>query len=130
MSINGIGSIGSTGIDEYVVSKGAEIRAEQSTVAVQKSERVNGNTNKENESVNNEKVTPEKLDEALQNLNSSSEIIQSGLRFEKFEDSGEWVVKVVKIDNGEVIRQYPSEETLKIAKGIKEMLGAIFDKIA
>jgi hypothetical protein len=78
MSINGIGSIGSTGIDEYVVSKGAEIRAEQSTGAVQKSERVNGNNNKENESVNNEKVTPEKLDEALQNLNSSSEIIQSG----------------------------------------------------
>ena len=129
MSINGIGSIGSTGIDEYVVSKGAEIRAEQSTVAVQKSERVNGNTNKENESVNNEKVTPEKLDEALQNLNSSSEIIQSGLRFEKFEDSGEWVVKVVKIDNGEIIRQFPSEETLKIVKGIKEMLGAIFDKM-
>ena len=129
MSINGIGSIGSTGIDEYVVSKGAEIRAEQSTGAVQKSERVNGNNNKENESVNNEKVTPEKLDEALKNLNSSSEIIQSGLRFEKFEDSGEWVVKVVKIDNGEVIRQYPSEETLKIVKGIKEMLGAIFDKI-
>ena len=129
MSINGIGSIGSTGIDEYVVSKGAEIRAEQSTGAVQKSERVNGNNNKENESVNNEKVTPEKLDEALQNLNSSSEIIQSGLRFEKFEDSGEWVVKVVKIDNGEIIRQFPSEETLKIVKGIKEMLGAIFDKM-
>lgn len=129
MSINGIGSIGSTGIDEYVVSKGAEIRAEHSTGAVQKNEKISGN-NKENESVNNEKVTPEKLDEALQNLNSTSEIIQSGLRFEKFEDSGEWVVKVVKIDNGEVIRQYPSEETLKIAKGIKEMLGAIFDKIA
>ena len=90
---------------------------------------MNGNNNKENESVNNEKVTPEKLDEALQNLNSSSEIIQNGLRFEKFEDSGEWVVKVVKVDSGEVIRQFPSEETLKIVKGIKEMLGAIFDKL-
>jgi len=130
MSINGIGSIGSTGIDEYVLSKGAEIRAEHSTAAVQKNEKMGSNNNKESESVTNEKVTPEKLDEALKNLNSTAEIVQSGLRFEKFEDSGEWVVKVVKIDSGEVIRQYPSEETLKIAKGIKEMLGAIFDKIA
>lgn len=128
MSINGVGSIGSTGIDEYVVSKGAEIRAEYSSGS-SKAEKIPETNGNKNDNAN-EKIAPEKLDEALKNLNSSSEIIQSGLKFEKFEDSGEWIVKVVKADSGEVIRQYPSEETLRIVKGIKEMLGAIFDRIA
>lgn len=129
MSINGVGGIGATVVDEYVVSKGAEIRAEHSGGVGVKTEKSSEIKVSNNES-NIEKITPEKLDEALQNLNSSSEIIQSGLKFEKYKDSDEWVVKVVKADSGEVIRQYPSEETLKIVKGIKEMLGAIFDKIA
>lgn len=120
MNVNGIGS---STIDDFTVSKAAEVRTEHSVKE----------SKKENKSIEEdfikEKITPEKLDEALKNLNSSAEIVQSGLQFEKAEDAGEWVVKVVKVDSGEVIRQFPSEETLKIVKGIKEMLGAIFDKM-
>ena len=117
MNINGIGN---SSIDEFSVSKPAEVKAEH----IVKTEKIeNKNTNIE------EKITPETLDEALKSLNSSSEIVQSGLKFEKEKESGEWVVKVIKTDSGELIRQFPSEETLKIVKGIKEMLGAIFDKI-
>ena len=120
MNISGIGS---TAIDNITVSKSAEVRTEH----VEKEEKKEIKIDTEDKK--NEKITVEKLEEALKSLNSSAEIVQSGLQFEKAEDSGEWVVKVVKVDSGEVIRQFPSEETLKIVKGIKEMLGAIFDKM-
>ena len=117
MNINGIGN---SSIDEFSVSKPAEVKVEHIVKEIKA----------ENKNISiEEKITPEKLDEALKSLNSSSEIVESGLKFEKEQDSGEWIVKVIKTDSGELIRQFPSEETLKIVKGIKEMLGAIFDKI-
>lgn len=120
MNVNGVGVGYSGGVDSVNVSKTAEVKSDHLEKAVKKDVE-----NKETK----EKITPEKLDEALKSLNKGAEIVQSGLKFEKEEDAGEWVVKVIKVDDGEVIRQYPSEETLKIVKGIKEMLGAIFDKI-
>lgn len=123
MNVNGVGVGYSGGVDSVNVSKTAEVKSDNLEKAVKKD--VENKETKETK----EKITPEKLDEALKSLNKGAEIVQSGLKFEKEEDAGEWVVKVIKVDDGEVIRQYPSEETLKIVKGIKEMLGAIFDKI-
>lgn len=56
--------------------------------------------------------------------------MESNLKFEKHQASGEWMVKVVNTTNGDVIRTIPSEETLNMIAGIKQLLGTIFDKKA
>jgi len=90
----------------------------------------NNETNGINTKISSEKnkIKEDELQKTLKKLNKNDDIIKRGLRFEKVDDLEEWVVKVFNTDTGEVIRQIPSEEAVKIAKGIEEIIGTIFDE--
>lgn len=101
---------------------------------IQQVNHVNNNNSGKISQENNEKsgktnkIKENELENTLKKLNQNDDIIKRGLRFEKVDDLGEWVVKVFNTDTGEVIRQIPSEVSIKIAKGIEEIIGTIFDE--
>jgi len=72
--------------------------------------------------------TQQKLAEAIRQINQTMEIYNTELRFTIHEASGEIMVKVVKSETGEVIREIPPEYILKIVTYVKEILGLLLDK--
>ncbi|OUU55061.1 MAG: hypothetical protein CBC12_00835 [Candidatus Puniceispirillum sp. TMED52] len=68
----------------------------------------------------NVKRTIELANDALKNTNNS-------LRFQMDETLNQPIVRVVNEENGEVIRQLPSEETVRVARNIESLRGILFD---
>ncbi len=52
------------------------------------------------------------------------------LQFSTDEESGKIVVKVIASDSGELIRQIPSEEALRIAQSLSDVKSVLFDATA
>lgn len=48
------------------------------------------------------------------------------IQFQLDDDSGRMVVKVTEASTGDVIRQMPSEEALRLAESLAEMSGVLF----
>lgn len=65
-----------------------------------------------------EKVTDEKVAEAVANLNDYVQVIRRELQFSVDKESGRTVVTVVDAETGEKIRQIPSEEVLALARNL------------
>ncbi|MGH8548770.1 MAG: flagellar protein FlaG [Methylococcales bacterium] len=61
-----------------------------------------------------------KLRDTVLQINESIQAVRRELRFSVDEESGRVVVKVVNAENGETIRQIPSEELLQLARHISE----------
>ena len=76
------------------------------------------------------KAPAEELTGAVNQLNGYMEETHRSLRFSIDDDSGRTVVRVVDIDNDEVIRQIPSEEMLALIRHFNEVTGNIFDAVA
>ncbi|PLX65837.1 MAG: hypothetical protein C0603_12750 [Denitrovibrio sp.] len=46
------------------------------------------------------------------------------------EDSNEVVVKIIDSEEKTVIRQIPTEETIRLSQNIKEMVGLLYDSVS
>jgi len=64
---------------------------------------------------------------AVEDLNKAMDVLNISRKFEIEDELEEVVVKIMDKSEGEVIRQIPSEEALKLEKNIKHMLGMFFD---
>jgi flagellar protein FlaG len=62
----------------------------------------------------------EDLQQAVSQLNDFVQTIQRNLQFNIDKDSGVMVVKVIDTKSAKVIRQIPTEETLKMARSLAE----------
>jgi len=72
-----------------------------------------------------EAVNPTSLKQATDQLNQAIKLMANNLQFTIDEETGIDVVKVVDTDIKEVIRQFPSEEILAIAKAIDQLQGLL-----
>lgn len=72
-----------------------------------------------------QQVAPSEQDiqEAMSKLTSHFQNIQRNLNFSVDEGSGRTVVKVIDADSQEVIRQFPTEEALALARRLRELSG-------
>lgn len=75
---------------------------------------------------NTKQPSPADVEGAVKNANHFLEQISRELRFERSETDGKMVVQVKDQKTGEVIRQFPSEEMLKISKDLEKMTGLLF----
>lgn len=73
-------------------------------------------------------ATPVQTENALREVNASLKAI--GLEFEVDEDTDKMVVKVIDKETGELIRQMPSEEVIRIAKVLGKMQGMLVRETA
>lgn len=72
----------------------------------------------------------DKVKQATELINKTIQSLSRNLEFTVDEESKENVVKVVDTDTGDVIRQIPSEETLRIAKALDQLQGLIIQQKA
>lgn len=70
-------------------------------------------------------ATIKELSEAVKKINDMLEKNKRLLTFQLDEDSGQMVVRIVDAQTEEVVRQIPSEETLKFAKYVDEWVGLV-----
>ncbi len=65
------------------------------------------------------------LDKAIKQLNDYVQSVHRDLTFSVDKDSGRTVIKVVDSNTKEVIRQFPSEEMLRVAKELSKDHGLL-----
>ena len=66
------------------------------------------------------------LQEAVANMQDFTQNIQRSLSFSINENTGRTVVEVTDKTTGEVIRQLPTEEALRLAESLEEMRSLLF----
>lgn len=66
-------------------------------------------------------LEPEEIDSVVENLNKFAQSIRRDLSFSLQNETGNVVVAVTDSQTGELIRQIPSEEALKISERIAEV---------
>ena len=68
----------------------------------------------------------DKLKMAVQEIEKFVQSVKRNLEFSIDEPSGKVVVKVIASDSGEVIRQIPNEEVLKLANSLNDANSLLF----
>ncbi|MBP2261160.1 flagellar protein FlaG [Pseudomonas hunanensis] len=69
----------------------------------------------------------EKVKSAVSEIEKFLKASQRNLAFSTDEESGKIVVKVIATDSGQLIRQLPSEEALRIARSLSDVNSVLFD---
>lgn len=69
----------------------------------------------------------EKLKTAVQDIEKFVQSVKRNLQFSIDEESGKVIVKVIASDTGEVVRQLPSAEALKIADNLQNAHSLLFN---
>lgn len=75
-------------------------------------------------------ATLEQVSQAVDRINEMMQNGKQTLTFQLDDDSGRMVVRVTDAQTKEVIRQIPTEETLKFAEYVDGLVGLIFNKKA
>lgn len=73
----------------------------------------------------NDKESAAQIKKAVEDINQSMKQLSRGLEFTIDDDTKLSVVKVIDSQTKEIIRQFPSQETLQIAKSLDTVLGKI-----
>lgn len=74
--------------------------------------------------------TPERVEQAVQQIQSYLNDSQRQLQFQVDADSGRTIVRVVNPETKELIRQIPGEEMLKLARAMGASGGRIISDLA
>jgi len=69
----------------------------------------------------------DKLKKAVQDIEKFVQSVKRNLEFSIDETSGQVVVKVIASESGEVVRQIPSAEALKLAESLHNASNVLFD---
>ncbi|WP_438998418.1 flagellar protein FlaG [Variovorax beijingensis] len=77
-----------------------------------------------------EAATPVQVAQAVKEANASLHSRGVGLQFEMDEDTDRLIVRVIDRESGEVIRQIPSEEVVRIAKVLGKAPGLLVSREA
>lgn len=72
-------------------------------------------------------LSGEQLEEMAEQMESFIGTFNRGLKFRVDEDSGRNVVTVVDNESGDIIRQIPTEELLKVISRLAEASGGLID---
>ena len=72
-------------------------------------------------------ASEEELTKTVNELNEKLANEELRVAFSMDSDSGHFVVKIHDSNTGELVRQIPSEETLKFAKNVEKGIGIIVD---
>ncbi|GJL74416.1 MAG TPA: flagellar biosynthesis protein FlaG [Nitrosomonas sp.] len=67
------------------------------------------------------------IEQAVEKIQETVNNMAQNLRFSIDEDTGKTVVKVMDAQTQEVIRQFPSQEAISIARTLDKIQGLLFD---
>lgn len=72
----------------------------------------------------------QELEDAVKQVNDFLKPINNSIQFNLDDDTGKTIVKVIDVATKDVIRQFPSEEMLSIAKAIDKVKGLLLQQKA
>jgi flagellar protein FlaG len=70
------------------------------------------------------------IDEAVRALNKAAEPFDIALHFNRDEETGAIVVKIVNVGTGEIVRQMPDEAMLHLSAVLGKLQGQLFARTA
>ncbi|MFG0634945.1 MULTISPECIES: flagellar protein FlaG [Pseudomonas] len=110
----------------YPAARSAEQVADKSVAdkSVTRSADINRDSDLQKPSVVND---AEKVRDAVSEIEKYFSSTRRNLEFSTDEESGKIVVKIIASDTGELIRQLPSEEALRIAHSLSDVNSLLFD---
>jgi flagellar protein FlaG len=86
---------------------------------------------KSNEEIENKQVDMDKITDVLKNkLDKIQKLFTGEARFEVNREADMIVVKIINKETEEVVRQIPSEVSVKLAKALNDLEGILFDEEA
>nr|WP_067287935.1 flagellar protein FlaG [Marinobacterium profundum] len=94
-----------------------------STIAPQSS-----NSNSTAVATENAQLTVQEVSETVEALNSVMQQMERGISFHVDDQSGRQVIQVIDRDSGDVLKQMPSEDLLKLISHMQEMQSILFDE--
>lgn len=77
------------------------------------------------ESPSKTEASRQEVEDAVKSVNDFLKPINDSIRFSVDDETGISVIKVIDVTTKDVIRQFPSEEMLSIAKAIDQMKGLL-----
>lgn len=77
-----------------------------------------------------DEATPVQVEQAVHRVNESLALREVGLQFEVDKDTDKLIVKVIDRASGEVIRQIPNEDVVRIAKLMNDGNGLLVNHAA
>jgi flagellar protein FlaG len=77
-----------------------------------------------------DKLSAAQTQSALQEVNKVMDALSISVRFQIDPEDQQMVIKVVDQDSGKVIRQFPSEEVVRISKALDNLKGLLFAQTA
>ena len=123
------------GIDPLILNR---IRDQASKVPLQESERSEAQQSrvqqqqKDNRArqpeIDTDKGMLQEVEEAVRKLNDTAEAMNLDLRFQLHEDSDRWMVRVVDMNDDEIVREIPPEKVLNVVAQIQSVLGVLLDE--
>ncbi len=75
-----------------------------------------------------EALSTENVEKALETTNAALQSANNSLRFQMDKSLKHPIVSVVDENSGEVLRQFPSEEMVRVSRNIDSLRGVIFDQ--
>ena len=76
------------------------------------------------------RLSEAEMQKVLNDVQDRLDMMGTNLQFSMDKTAKEMVVKVTNTKSGEVIRQIPSEDVIKLRKKLEELTGLLFDKKA
>ena len=121
-----VGSIGHTEIQirkaNEAASKPNEVRKAAKTPGASRIEPVTANGEKSSKSSGTSALTPGGFSRIVDETNENLKIINADLAIEVDTQLKQVIFKVVDLETGETIKQIPSEEMIRIAKKLDEIV--------
>ncbi len=78
------------------------------------------------QNVDSEPVSDEQIQQAVDKIQGFTDNVAKNLKFSIDEDTGKTIVKLLDSQTQEVIRQFPSEEAISIARTLDKVQGLLF----
>jgi flagellar protein FlaG len=75
----------------------------------------------------NNQSSEEQIKQAVQKIQGAVDNLAQNLRFSVDEDTGKTIIKVVDAHTEEVIRQFPTEQAIEIARTLDKVQGLLFN---
>ncbi|MDY0249512.1 MAG: flagellar protein FlaG [Pseudomonas sp.] len=105
---------------------GNKVPLNEKTTALQAATKPENDVAPLDTAVKDAKAERDTLETAVSNLQDFTQNIQRNLNFSINESTGRTVVEVTDRVSGEVIRQLPTEEALRLAESLDEMRSLLF----
>ena len=103
------------------------IQGEMSQTKKSDQQKIDENENEINK-ISDEKEIKKKLQEITDQLNKEMDTLNTTIRFGFDDKTDEMYVSVVDTKDNRVIRQIPSEEAMRLAAKMRELVGMLFDE--